>query len=202
MLPIVAVPAQRRSPSHVYQTKTPQVAKEPLQSSSNGYAPPTQVPIVAPVYAPIVTTKPNPEKKAVAPAKLDAQSRWTPPLEKSVTKEPESSSNATTRLKPPTHPKSPVNARDHGPYVKPSVYAPSNSYLPMESSVPKVFVSPRVITPPTKPTVPFFERQKGGGFPYQQNKSRLPPEVTACIEAYDCAHAVRYINSYVVMLHQ
>lgn len=55
---------------------------------------------------------------------------------------------------------------------------------------PMVFVPPRECPLPKQATIPYFERQPDKGFPYQLNKSRLPPEVTAFIEAYDCAHAV------------
>lgn len=158
--------------------------------------PEQQTPIIAPIYAPVMNTKPVQEKGSdlrnripTPETKLSTTGRrsgWTPPDNETTAHRTE-----PVQLKPPTPPKSPVATRNRADtYAKPETNFPTE--VPTNSTYskpPRVFVSPRVQTPPTEATGPYFERQSGGGFPYQSTKSRLPPEVTACIEAYDCAHA-------------
>ncbi|WAR18102.1 hypothetical protein MAR_032696 [Mya arenaria] len=182
---VVAAAAYRRSPSPKYKNRTP-------------------------------SPKANRKQPSPTPVKSNADSRWTPSPEMIIVA-PVTAAARTSKSKTPVQskpkqrtptPKQPTPSPRQRtpspsiiPAVVPIVAAPARKQpSPYKEERTPTFAKPQ--TPPRENTPPIRTSPKNdtqphasSGFPYQPNKSRLPPEINSCIEAYDSAHGVSTLNT-------
>lgn len=131
--------------------------------------------------------KPAPEKiKTPPPVHPVPDSRWTPSPEVVETAPVYAFAKPPSKYKPDSPKQSSIQQTPKNDTILPRVRETEQS--------PKVFIPGTSKPVQHSSTLPTVAKQPSpinsglGLFPYQSTKSRLPPEVTACIEAYDCAH--------------
>jgi hypothetical protein len=88
-------------------------------------------------------------------------------------------------------PKTPVKQRTPTQAPVETRWTPSPEVVPVHAQETFKAVSPKEAIVDAKPEVSSYQPASKPGrklFPYQTTQSRLPPEITAYIEAYDFAH--------------
>lgn len=181
---------QAKQPSPVQaQTRTPQYAEEIRQEKTMYQKRPP-----SPKADPVIALQPRqatPQTSYKPPTKEATKARWTPSPEIAQS----APVYATVKAEPQTFRQNSLNnsltkANNSGVTFK----SPSPTQTVQMSKTPKVFVPPiehaqaETPYPDNSSTSRSTYRAGYGLFPYSTSKSRLPPEVTACIEAYDIAH--------------
>jgi len=166
------------------RTPTPKRSNTPKRSPSRHSSEHIQ-----PVIVPVVTATPRKQQeRPVEQTNGSPKARQPTPVTPIFTPEPVVVAPVAAPKKQP----SPiVDSRQQSAAAKPP--SPQRDFAVTKS--PRQFISPSKPAQATKTVAPIdqsprFEPQAGGGFPYKSNRSRLPPEVMLCIEAYDNAHGV------------